>query len=336
VRPEAKDAYQATAKQQEALPEDATSLPPASNESEIPPPPAGGQSVTTTTAADGTTTQTVTYAPGTPLNDIVTGNIGGGGVANGLNIRRPGSKKVPTISVSSVDMAALGASPYTTSSIFATPEEYSAEWYTKVLESDEQRAWWAKMAIGLGWAKYDPNSPFGISEADFEGQVRGMYEWAGEAVRMDPTLNRLTPEEWLQGLYNSNGGDYRYAQAKNADVPVTTNTQVSTTTIDKAQADAYADQVAMSVLGRMATDAELKKARSAMNKMLAANPTVTTQTIDRTDPANVKTTSHTQAGTSAEDAAAAYQMKMRRSSEGTAFTVGKGIEGALATLDRGL
>lgn len=329
------DPYTQAAKQQgEALPETATSLPDTKQPGQTQQGPQAQQA----SSVDLTSmSPSEAYAAGVGQAAIMGfGNLPTA-QSNGMLIRRPGTTKAPTISVSSVDMAALGAVPYTTSQKRATEEEYYAEYVEKMLNDDAQRSWWARMAIGLGFVNYDPNSPFGVTEDDFiRGGVRQLWEEAGNAVRMTPTLNRLTPEEWVQGLYNANAGQQRYDAAKAAASPIVTNTQVSTTTIDKAQADAYADQVAMSVLGRMATDAELKKARAAMNKMLAANPTVTTQTIDRTDPANVKTTSHTQAGTSASDAAAAYEMKMRRSSEGTAFTVGKGIEGALATLDRGL
>jgi hypothetical protein len=117
--------------------------------------------------------------------------------------------------------------------------------------------------------------------------------------------------------------------------PITNYRSTSSATINREAAYAAVDQLSQALLGRMATKAEMRKARGVMNRMLAANPTVTTRTVDQTDPNNIVETSHTTDGMSAADAQNALQMKIQRSSEGTAYTVGSMFEDAMRLLAAG-
>jgi hypothetical protein len=117
--------------------------------------------------------------------------------------------------------------------------------------------------------------------------------------------------------------------------PITNYRSTSSATINREAAYAAVDQLSQALLGRMATKAEMRKARGVMNRMLAANPTVTTRTVDQTDPNNIVESSHTNTGMSAADAEAALQMKIQRSSEGTAYTVGSMFEDAMRILAAG-
>lgn len=219
---------------------------------------------------------------------------------------------------------------------------YEAEYWEKAIKDPEQRLWLARRAIMLGFAKYDPKSEWLVSEDDFtRGGVYQMWKQAGEIVQMNPTLNSMTPEEYLDSMYGRFGGDQgldaKMSEArKQIPDPIQTTKQVSKYSMSSEQASAVADKVAEAVLGRMASKGEMAKARKAMNALMAANPTVTTTVSDSTDPNNVKVTSNTKAGVGPGDAADAYEMKMKRSSEGMAFNVGKLMESAMEKLDRGL
>jgi hypothetical protein len=111
--------------------------------------------------------------------------------------------------------------------------------------------------------------------------------------------------------------------------PIQTSRSVSTATINPLAANAAIDQLAQSLLGRMASDKELARYRKTMNKIMSSNPTVNTRTVDSTDPDNVQITEHTKDGASAADAQSALQFKLQRGSEGMAFNVGKNFEQAL-------
>lgn len=219
---------------------------------------------------------------------------------------------------------------------------YEAEYWEKAVKDPEKRLWLARRAIMLGFAKYDPKSQWLVSEDDFtRGGVYQMWKQAGEIVQMNPTLNQMTPEEYLDSMYGRFGGDQgldaKMAEERKAiPDPIQTTTQVSRYSMSSEQAASVADKVAEAVLGRMASKSEMAKARKAMNALMAANPTVTTTVSDSTDPNNVKVTSNTKAGVGPGDAAEAYEMKMKRSSEGMAFNVGKLMESAMEKLDRGL
>lgn len=219
---------------------------------------------------------------------------------------------------------------------------YEAEYWEKAIKDPEKRLWLARRAIMLGFAQYDPKSDWLVSEDAFtRGGVYQMWKQAGEIVQMNPTLNSMTPEEYLDSMYGRFGGDQgldaKMAEERKAiPDPIQTTKQVSKYSMSTEQASAVADKVAEAVLGRMASKGEMAKARKAMNALMAANPTVTTTVSDSTDPNNVKVTSNTKAGVGPGDAADAYEMKMKRSSEGMAFNVGKLMESAMEKLDRGL
>jgi hypothetical protein len=209
----------------------------------------------------------------------------------------------------------------------------------------------------------DPNfQTWMMSRAIASGQVSGkdgtyqdylnLWEAAGKAVASGNWAK--TPEqyiEWIasgqsvtarevakaiasgEPILDANGLPILPGVGENAPVnPITTHRSTSSATINREAAYAAADQLSMQLLGRMATKAEMRKARGVMNKLLAANPTVSTTTTDQTDPNNVVSTTDTTDGMSAEDAQAALAMKIRRSSEGTAYTVGTMFEDAMRIL----
>jgi hypothetical protein len=309
------------------LPEDSSSLPPTQGRVNSPSQPATSSTRTSSVPSLG---------PYWEQNAAAIGSAVGWNIEL-AGIRRPNTPMVTHYAGNDPRR------PYQKPGQGASPEQYIAEYWERVIKDESQRRWWADRAIALGLAKYDPNSRSGVAEAEFMagGGVYQLWAHAGDVVRMDPTLNLMTPEAWVDGLFNSNGGAAALEYAKQSAVeevqnPITTNVTTSSITMNREQADAIADEVAMQVLGRMASKSEMAKARKAMNRMLAANPTVSTYTQDATDPDNLKTTVDTKSGTSAADAAAAYEMKMRRSSEGMAFNVGKNFETALMRLDRGL
>lgn len=224
----------------------------------------------------------------------------------------------------------------------ANAQEFEAEYWEKAIKDPEKRLWLARRAIMLGFAKYDPTSEWMVSEDAFtRGGVYQMWKQAGEIVTLNPTLNQMTPEEYLDSMYGRLGGDTGLSTALDAAKraepnPIQTTTQVSKYSMSTEQAASVADQVATAVLGRMASKDEMAKARRAMNRLMAANPTVSTTTTDSTDPDNVKVSTNTKAGVGPSDAAAAYEAKMKRSSEGMAFNVGKLMETAMSQMDRGL
>ena len=219
---------------------------------------------------------------------------------------------------------------------------YEAEYWEQAIKDPAKRMWLAKRAIMLGFAKYDPKSEWLVSEDAFtKGGVYQMWKQAGDIVQMNPTLNQMTPEEYLDSMYGRLGGDQGLQtgidSAKAAEPnPIQKTTQVSKYSMSSEQAAAIADQVATAALGRMASEGEMAKARKAMNRLMAANPTVSTTVSDATDPDNVKVSTNTKAGVGPDDAAAAYEMKLKRSSEGMAFNVGKLMETAMSQMDRGL
>jgi hypothetical protein len=222
--------------------------------------------------------------------------------------------------------------------------DYEAEYWTNVVKNPVLRKWWAERAVAMGLAAYDPTAPDYVAEKEFSttgGAIYQMWNLWGQNAMLNPTVNTRTPEELLNAYYNSMGGSAAFEAAKAAaeaatPSPIQTTKQISTYTMSKAQADAIADSIATQVLGHMASDEEMKKARSAMNGMLKANPTVTTTTSDNTDVNNQVITQHTKAGVTPDTAAQAYEMKLQRSSEGMAFNVGKLMEDAMMKLDQGL
>lgn len=219
---------------------------------------------------------------------------------------------------------------------------YEAEYWEQAIKDPAKRMWLAKRAIMLGFAKYDPKSEWLVAEEAFtQGGVYQMWKDAGSIVQMNPTLNSMTPEEYLDSLYGRMGGDQGFQSAAEAQKalepnPIQKTTQVSKYSMSSEQAAAIADQVATAALGRMASEGEMAKARKAMNRLMAANPTVSTTVSDATDPNNVKVSTNTKSGVGPDTAAQAYEMKLKRSSEGMAFNVGKLMETAMSQMDRGL
>lgn len=224
----------------------------------------------------------------------------------------------------------------------ANAQQYEAEYWEEAIKDPAKRMWLAKRAIMLGFAKYDPTSQWMVSEDAFtKGGVYQMWKQAGDIVQMNPTLNQMTPEEYLDSMYGRLGGDQGLqtgidAQKALEPDPIQKTTQVSKYSMSSEQAAAIADQVATAALGRMASEGEMAKARKAMNRLMAANPTVSTTVSDATDPNNVKVSTNTKSGVGPDTAAQAYEMKLKRSSEGMAFNVGKLMETAMSQMDRGL
>lgn len=226
---------------------------------------------------------------------------------------------------------------FETSSSGAVPtladlDAYDGEYASRLNDADF-RSWMTRMATVL-WGM-DPTK-----DADLLDKGFSLWQYAGKMVGANPSLrDSVKPEEWLETQYRLTGGDQLYEKylalaKKNAQEPppITTETSTQTYSITAAQAQGIADDMSRQLLGRMASDAELKKARGAMQKLLTA--TVTKTTTDRTDPYNVKVSSSTQAGVGPQDAAAILEMRMRRGSEGMAFSAGKMFEEALLKMGR--
>ena len=184
------------------------------------------------------------------------------------------------------------------------------------------RDWLLRRGVVL--AGMDPEDP------DFLSKGLSLWRTAGAMVAANPTLRgSVTPEEWLDGQYRLRGGDSAYETLLKTlkPNPITRNVSTQTYTVTAAQAQGVIDDLSQSLLGRMASDAELKRARAVMQKLLT--PTVTTTVQDATDPNNVQTTSHTKAGVGPGEAQAILRMRMQRGSEGMAFNVGSMFENAL-------
>lgn len=296
-----------------------------------------GSDVDLTGAAEGSTQWVLNHLSPTALTALASGSSVSGPTIDIL--RKPGT----TLPVSYDPHLGGLYGKQTVGEKRATPDQYAAEYWTKAMKDPKKRQWLADRGLVL-WSGItaDPNSPYGVATAEFQTSLYNMWKWAGDQVQLDPSLKDMTPEQLLDALYQQAGGDNALAVAKAEKNPITTTTarSVSSATMSQAEANAIADQVAMATLGRMASDAEMKRARKAMNALMKANPTVSTTTTvsDQTDPNNpqINSTTHTQEGVSAQTAQAAYEQKLRRSSEGMAFGVGKLMEQAMAGLDRGL
>jgi hypothetical protein len=195
--------------------------------------------------------------------------------------------------------------------------EYEGEYAQKALDEDF-RTWMEKRAVVVG--KVNPEDPNWVTA------IPAVWSNAGKLVGSNPYLAaRMTPEQWLDEQYELNGGDAAYnaimEKAKAAQNPIKTTTTTQTYQVTAEQAQATLDNLSQALLGRMASDAELKKARAIMQSMLT--PTTTTMVTDSTDPSNVTQTQSTEAGVGPDEAAAQMQMDMQRSSEGMAFGAGK-------------
>lgn len=190
---------------------------------------------------------------------------------------------------------------------------------------------------------------FGDDLRDKDGKfdfIKGADAWGkfGFYTAGNPYLQeRLTPEEYADQMYEKAGGDSALeafnkvkAEATAAENPIRTTKTVTTSTMNNAAAEAAVDDLARGLLGRMGGDKELARYRQQINAFLKANPTITTEVADATDPANVRVTNTRREGASSEDAVNVLEMKMRRGSEGMAFNVGQMFDEALVKMDRGL
>jgi len=196
--------------------------------------------------------------------------------------------------------------------------EYQGEYARKSMDP-AFREWIQKMGVVVGnTSPTDPN---------FLTSLENVWSQAGAMVASNPYLaGRMTPEEWLEQQYKLQGGDAAYEKAMADAVPeevnpITTQTSTQTYQVTAAQAQSAVDQISQVLLGRMASDAELKKARSAMQKLLT--PTVTKTVTDATDPNDVQQTVSTKAGVGPGEAIDMLRMRTQRSSEGMAFGAGK-------------
>lgn len=205
----------------------------------------------------------------------------------------------------------------------STLDAYKGEFGAKI-EDSEFREWLKRRATVLAGA--DPTKPSSLLSSGL-----GLWNSAGEFVAANPQLRlSKTPEEWIDYQYQMAGGDAAYEAAVAENNPITHNRQVNTYTVNAAYAQAAINDMSEALLGRMASDAELKRARKSIQKLLT--PTVTDTTTDATDPNNTMTTQHTKAGVGPDDAAKLLEMRMKRGSEGMAMNVGQMFEAAMARM----
>ena len=209
-------------------------------------------------------------------------------------------------------------------SVQSTIDEYLGE-YGEKISDPSFRDWITRRAAVLG----------GVSDPTKIDPINMGLDWwqlAGTMVASNPQLQKsMTPEQWLDNQYRLMGGDQAYQtlldDAEAANNPISTNTQTTNYTINRVQAQAMIDSMSQSLLGRMASDSELKKARAAVQKLLT--PTVATTTTDNTDPSNSVTTQSVKSGIGPDEARDLLAMRMRRGSEGMAFNVGSLFESAM-------
>lgn len=169
----------------------------------------------------------------------------------------------------------------------------------------------------------------GRSPSGFDGTPEQYIEYmanGGRFVQLDEVEASIASGDMVLDPITGEAVDpFAAEQAAN---PIQTQTSKSFVTINPLAANAAVDDLSRALLGRMATEKEMARLRKAMNKYLAASPTITNTTVDSTDPDNIQTSTTTKDGASASDAQAAVEMRMRRSSEGQAFNAGKMFEDA--------
>ena len=245
-------------------------------------------------------------------------------------LRKPPTR-TPTVGITSpsappqAQRAAPSTSNYRlTGGNQSTIDQYLGE-YGEKISDPSFRDWITRRAAVLG----------GISDPTKIDPINMGLDWwqlAGTMVASNPQLQKsMTPEQWLDNQYRLMGGDQAYQtlldDAEAANNPISTNTQTTNYTINRVQAQAMIDSMSQSLLGRMASDSELKKARAAVQKLLT--PTVSTTTTDNTDPSNSVTTQSVKSGIGPDEAKDLLAMRMRRGSEGMAFNVGSLFESAM-------
>lgn len=223
----------------------------------------------------------------------------------------------------------------------STLDLYTAEYQKRILDDKDGafKDWLSKRSAVL----------FGDDLRDKDGNfdfIKGADSWGkfGYYTASNPYLQEsMTPEEYADKMYEQGGGDTAYdafaeskAKANAAENPIRTVKTVSTSTMNNSAAEAAVDDLARGLLGRMGGDKELARYRKQINAFLKANPTVTTEVQDATDPANVRVTNTRKEGASPTDAVNVLEMKMRRGSEGMAFNIGQMFDEALVKMDRSL
>lgn len=223
----------------------------------------------------------------------------------------------------------------------ATTGDFTAEYQERLLNGGQEfRDWLARRAQVVFQKDLYPD------EGGFD-VISGEQVWGqiGAWTASNPNIrDNYTPEQYADKLYNGYGGNDAYdmyianktAEDEEEYVnPITRTQSTTTTTVPKASAEAMVDDLSRGLLGRMANAKELARYRAKINAFLAANPDVVTSVRDETDPSQVIVTNERQAGATAQDAASALEMKLRRGSEGTAYNVGQMFEDALSKMDGG-
>ena len=251
--------------------------------------------------------------------------------AEPVMVMRKPPTRTPTVGITSpsappqAQRAAPSTSNYRlTGGSQSTIDQYLGE-YGQKISDPSFRDWITRRAAVLG----------GVSDPTKIDPINMGLDWwqlAGTMVASNPQLQKsMTPEQWLDNQYRLMGGDQAYQtlldDAEAANNPISTNTQTTNYTINRVQAQAMIDSMSQSLLGRMASDSELKKARAAVQKLLT--PTVATTTTDNTDPSNSVTTQSVKSGIGPDEARDLLAMRMRRGSEGMAFNVGSLFESAM-------
>lgn len=230
----------------------------------------------------------------------------------------------------------------TASRRMASMGDYQQEFFQK-WDDPKFRQWFTTRAVAAGIVPQSRTIDDYWNAWNKLGEsVAGMVGWSGtpeQYLEFIASGKKLTPQEIDAAMakgsqlidpatgkpYGSTSG----APGAEPVNPISTTTSTSVASLNPLAANAAVNDLAKALLGRMPSKAELRRYRRAMNGILSSNPTVTTTTTDQTDPNNVKVSTRTKDGASAQDAVAAMQDRIEQSSEGRAFGVGKAFEDAL-------
>lgn len=222
-----------------------------------------------------------------------------------------------------------------------TVDEFAVE-YTKKVQDPAFREWEQQRAWALGYGTLiDPTTKsFDVAK----GQA--FWGYLGSLVGQNPAVaEKMTPEQYADLAFYKAGGTDAYEEHRKAQEeidqqeeernPISTSTSTSTNyvRVTPEAAEAAVDQLARSLLGRMASDTELARYRKQINAFLKANPSVSkSTTVSNSDTQTSETTTTSHTGASASDAYNALQMRISRGSEGRAYEVGKMFEEALSKM----
>lgn len=218
--------------------------------------------------------------------------------------------------------------------------QYSAEFQEKLLEDPIGfQKWLSSRAAAFNVDLIDKDGNFDVKGGE------NFWSYIGGLVAMNPTLrSKMMPETYADQRYLQMGGDAAYeaylqTKAVAKDNPIYTSTSSSTSynLMPDQAAEAAVDQLASSLLGRMASEKEMNRYRKQINAFLKANPSKSSSTtVSNSDTNTSDTTSTSKSGASPSDALAILEQKIKRGSEGMAFNAGQLIESAMSTMDRGL